>query len=249
MIKEKRFDFILKEVEKQEQISYEYLARLLNISVDTVRRDIEHLSRNGLLSKVRGGAVLRSKNPLNFQDRTSYMTEEKNIIALKTQQFFKEGMTVFMDGGTTLCTVAKYFPTQLKTRVVTNSQPLISILSQYANVEIIALGGLYDRETATFTGQVTCMEASRYVADLYLMGTCGVDPGYGVTAAVRSDSEVKRVMKANAFTTVSLVSDSRLGHRETFKVCDFTDIEVLVTNLPSDSSALENFRNRGVRLI
>lgn len=177
------------------------------------------------------------------------MTEEKNIIALKTQQLFREGMTIFMDGGTTLCAVGKYFPTQLKTRVITNSQPLISILSQYANVELIALGGLYDRETATFNGQTTCTEVSRYVADLYLMGTCGVDVRYGVTAAVRSDSEVKRVMKANAFSTVSLASDSRLGHTEAFKVCEYTDIEVLITNLPSDSSSLDDFRNQGVRLI
>src|SRR5579863_8727454 len=92
MLKEERFDHILKVIKKKGKVFYETLSEELNISEDTVRRDIESLHKNGLLCKVRGGAISVSKNPLSFQDRTRYLTKEKDVIALKAQQ-----QTIFVE--------------------------------------------------------------------------------------------------------------------------------------------------------
>lgn len=70
MLKEERFNHILTVIKKKGKANYESLASDLNVSEDTVRRDIESLHNNGLLLKVRGGAISLSKNPLSFQDRT-----------------------------------------------------------------------------------------------------------------------------------------------------------------------------------
>ena len=84
MLKEERFNHILKVIKKRGKVIYETLSEDLNISEDTVRRDIESLHNNGLLLKVRGGAISISKNPLSFQDRTRYLAEKKKkLIALK----------------------------------------------------------------------------------------------------------------------------------------------------------------------
>src|ERR1700750_1933223 len=103
MLKEERFEIILSQLKEKNKVKFEDLASLLQVSEDTVRRDIDLLHRNGLLSKARGGAISREKDPLSFHDRQSFLTKEKDIIALKAQQFLKDGMTVFMDGGTTVC--------------------------------------------------------------------------------------------------------------------------------------------------
>ena len=68
MLKEEQFEVILKELQAKKVVKFEELAILLDISEDTVRRDIDFLHRNGLLSKARGGAMLREKDPLNFQE-------------------------------------------------------------------------------------------------------------------------------------------------------------------------------------
>lgn len=249
MLKEKRFEYILKQLTSKEIVTYAEIATHLDVSEDTIRRDIESLHKNGLLSKVRGGAIPRAKNPLSFQERTNFLTEEKEVIALKVRQFLKKGMTVFMDGGTTNCVIANGFPLEIKFRVVTNNLMLIPILMKFKNIDLIVLGGNSNLETATTTGIETCRQVNEYVADLYFMGTCAVDPNFGVTAAVETDGEVKKAMLATSKKTVALSNHSLLGTTEPFRVCALEEVGVLATNLPANSKDLEDFRNLGIQIV
>ncbi|CAL1517260.1 DeoR/GlpR family DNA-binding transcription regulator [Chitinophaga sp. MM2321] len=249
MLKEERFDHILGLLKQDGKVTYEFLASDLKVSEDTIRRDIEILHSNGLLSKVRGGAIPRSGNPLNFQDRSDYLSAGKEIIALKALQFIKNGQTLFMDGGTTVCAIAAYFLPDISIRVVTNNQALIPILTKYKQVEMIVLGGTYDRNTETTTGVRTCEEVKKHVADLYLMGTCAVERKFGITAALQQDGEVKQAMLHASMKTIALSNSEKLGSTDHFKVCGIEDIDALITDLPSDDSRLDTYRNLGVKLI
>jgi DeoR/GlpR family transcriptional regulator of sugar metabolism len=249
MIREKRFEFILKSLTKKSEVTFEDLAEKLAVSDDTIRRDIEYLHKNGLLSKVRGGAIPRSKNPLTFHDRQGYLKKEKDVIALKAQQLIKGGMTLFMDGGTTVCAVAQYFPLDIKLRVITNNYTLIAILAAYRNVEVIAAGGNYDADLQIFTGYATCASVQEYTADLHLMGICGVDPKFGVSTNFQQDADVKRVMKKNARKVVVLANHERLGVVDAFRVCEIQEVDVLVTDINSDDEDLGAFRNLGIQII
>ena len=249
MLKEKRFEFILNQLESEEMVSYESLAEKLDVSEDTVRRDIDHLYKIGLLSKVRGGAIQRSKNPLTFEDRNSYLKREKDVIALKAQQFIKEEMTLFMDGGTTICAIVNYLPADIHLRIITSNVMLIPILENYPNIELILLGGKYHKQTASTVGQTTCNEARSYIADLYFMGTCGVDSKFGISAVVKEDAEVKLAMLASAKKVVALANQDRLRVTESFKVCDVAQIDVLITNLATTDKSLDEFRHQPITLV
>lgn len=249
MLKEERFEVILTQLKKKNKVKFEDLAEDLNVSEDTVRRDIEQLHRNGLLSKVRGGAILREKDPLSFHDRQSFLADEKNVIALKAQQFIKDGMTIFMDGGTTTCAVANYMPVDINIRVVTNNTSLIPILSKFKKVELIILGGVYDDDLAVTTGSTTCNEASQFIADLFIMGTCAVDANFGASATSITDVETKRTMIRSSKKTIALANQSKLRRTEPLKICDSTDLEVLITDLAADHDELESFRSLNVRIV
>jgi DeoR/GlpR family transcriptional regulator of sugar metabolism len=249
MLKEKRFEFILETLKKKKEVTFEELAVKLDVSDDTIRRDIEYLHKNGLLSKVRGGAIPRAKNPLTFQDRQSHLKKEKDVIALKSQQLIQDGMTVFMDGGTTVCAVAAYFPTDIRLRAVSNNYTLISALAGYKNVELIVAGGNYDRNLQIFSGFTTCTTIAGFTADLYLMGTCGVDQRFGISATFQQDAEVKQAMKKNARKTVILANHQSLRRVDAFKVCSIEEIDVLVTDLNSDHEELEAFRNLDIQIL
>ena len=249
MLKEERFEHVLTVLKENQKVTYESLAEQLNVSEDTVRRDIEMLHRSGLLTKVRGGAILRSINPLSFQDRKEFLSDGKSIIAIKAQQLIKNGQTLFMDGGTTLCAVASNFPLDSEFRVVTNNQALIPILTRFPNIEIIVLGGSYNRNTETNTGIQTCKEAEKYVADVYLMGVCAIDRKFGVTAADRDEGEVKQAMLKSSIEKVMLSNGEKIGTTDHFKVCSIADINVLITDLPSNDLQLDPFRSFGIRLI
>ncbi|KFF21959.1 DeoR/GlpR family DNA-binding transcription regulator [Chryseobacterium sp. JM1] len=249
MLKEERFEIILSQLKEKNKVKFEDLASLLQVSEDTVRRDIDLLHRNGLLSKARGGAISREKDPLSFHDRQSFLTKEKDIIALKAQQFLKDGMTIFMDGGTTVCAVANYMPLDIQLRIITNNYSLPSIISKFKNIELVMLGGIYDHELAVTTGATTCNDATQYIADLFIMGTCAVDSNFGVSATSIPDGETKKAMASSSKKIIALANQNKLRRTETFKICAIDAIDCLITDLDSTDPELESFRNTNIQII
>jgi DeoR/GlpR family transcriptional regulator of sugar metabolism len=249
MLKEERLTHILTALRRKGKVNLESLSSALNVSEDTVRRDLDSLHNNGLLVKVRGGAISLSKNPLSFQDRAHLLPEEKNVVGLKAQQLIKDGKTIFMDGGSTICAVASHLPAHSRFRLVTNNMALVPILSNYKHIELIVLGGRYDRETAVNTGGQTSSEAGKYNADLYFMGTCALHPDVGISAVFQADGEVKQTMLKNAAKTYALGNHTNLNCTEYYRVCALKDINGLITDLSPDDPRLDSFRNLGIRLI
>lgn len=249
MLKEERFEHILKELKSASKISFEGLAKDLKVSEDTIRRDIDALGRSGLLVKVRGGAIVPSSNPLSFQDRTGVFTEGKSIIALKAIQVLKNARTVFMDGGTTMMVLASNLPADSSFRVITNNIELVSILTNFQGIEIVVLGGSYNRLTKTNIGPFTCQEVGRYQADVYFMGICSINSTYGVTAAVLEDGEVKKAFIKSALKTVVLSNAEKLETTDFFKVCTLDEVDTLITDLPSDDKLLDQYRRADLEIL
>jgi DeoR/GlpR family transcriptional regulator of sugar metabolism len=249
MLKEERLEVILKELKASNLVLLEPMAKNLGVSEDTVRRDIEQLSKSGLLIKVRGGAISPAKNPLSFSDREGFFAEGKNIIALKSLQLLKNARTVFMDGGTTTQALVANLPADSAFRVITNNIALIPVLSTYSRIEIIVLGGQYDRVTQTNVGQQACDEAAMYQADIYLMGVCAVHSEVGITAALREDGEVKKALMRSSRKTAILSNFEKLETTDFFKVCSLDAIDTLVTDLQSDDKRLDPFRNFDIEIL
>lgn len=249
MLKEERFGQILEILSKDGKVQFDTLASSLNVSEDTVRRDIEALHNNGLLSKVRGGAIPVTKSPLRFADRTSYLTDKKDLIALKIQQFIQDGQTLFMDGGTTNCSIAARFPFDLKLTLVTNNIALVPILSNHKNIKLIILGGSYNSVTNTTEGAKVCDEITRYTADFYLLGACAIDSHFGVTAIFDTDADVKNAMHKNAKKTIALAVEEKLNTADTHRICPMNEISILITELPSSDQKLDPYRNTKLKII
>lgn len=249
MLKEERFSYILAALKTSGKVAFDSLASELKVSEDTIRRDIDALHNNGLLIKVRGGAISQSKNPLTFHDRVDYFSEEKNLIGLKAQQFIKSGQTIFMDGGTTICAIAQNLPSNSNFRLITNNLALVPIISNFKGIELIILGGLYDKKTEVNTGDLACSEVSNFVADLYFMGTCALHKDFGITAVFQSDGELKQRMIKNSIKTFALVNSAKLNLTEYYKVCELTDISGLITDLAADDPKIDHLRNLGMALI
>lgn len=249
MLKEERFGQILEVLSKDGKVQFDTLAAALKVSEDTVRRDIEALHNNGLLSKVRGGAIPVTKNPLSFTDRTGYLTGKKETIALKTQQFIQEGLTIFMDGGTTNCSIASRIPIHFKLTIITNNIALAPILANHKNIKLIILGGSFNPNTNTTEGAKVCDEITRYTVDLYLLGTCAIDSHFGVSATFDTDADVKNAMHKSAKKTIALAIEEKLNTTDTYRICSMNEISILITELASSDKKLDPYRNNGIKII
>ncbi len=249
MLKEERFDIILKELKISNKVFLEELALKLDVSEDTVRRDISILHKAGLLNKVRGGAIRVNLNPLAFSERTDFFTDSKKVIALKAKQTLDNARTIFMDGGTTVLAVASALPLDSNLRIVTNNMALFPILSNHKNIELIVLGGTYNSVSNTTTGTQTCWEIQRYQADVYIMGICSIDSRNGISAPILEEGETKKAFIKSANKTVVLGHQEKLETVDFFKVAPLSQVDTLITDLPSDSKLLDNFRGPDLEII
>ncbi|MET0244468.1 MAG: DeoR/GlpR family DNA-binding transcription regulator [Flavitalea sp.] len=249
MLREERFEKILKAARKNGKADYETLAEQLDVSHDTIRRDIDTLCRNGLLVKVRGGAMLPSKNPLSFSQRKNFLTNGKNIIALKAQQFITDDVTLFFDGGTTNCSIASQISDEISCRIITNNYAMVPLLSSKKNIELILTGGIYDTVNETVHGDHALQMISEFVADVYFLGTCAIDPVHGITAAFQHEAAVKRSMRKFAKRTIALANQEKLGSNDPFRICDIEDLQVILSDTAADSPLMHPYRGRGPLIV
>lgn len=193
--------------------------------------------------------MARNRNPLNFQQRLGHRISEKETIGKKAQHLLSDGMTIFMDGGSTMCAVAEQFFENISLKVITNNLALVPIVSAFKNVELIILGGAYNKETETNIGSKTCEDSKQYVVDLYFMGSCAVSKKFGVTSTEESDGSVKKSMIKGSKKVILLANSQKIEINEFFSVCALDALDIIITELPSNDLALDPLRYQNVTII
>src|SRR5690606_36843165 len=143
--------YIIHQVDLHNKVISTDLSLQLNVSEDTIRRDLNELAENGKLIKVYGGALSKSFQ-FPFQDGDVYAKEVKKEIASKAISLIQSGMTVLIGGGTTMKELARLIPNDLQCTFFTIS-PLVALeLAEQANLVVILLGGNLSRNTNIVSG-------------------------------------------------------------------------------------------------
>src|ERR1700760_2183037 len=215
MLKEERLDFIINRLKSNQSVKLGQLSEALEVSEDTVRRDIESLAKNGLLTKVRGGAIPHSPNAHSFQERIHISEHEKGVIAQKALPLIKPGDTILLDGGTTTFALAGLLDISLT--IITNNIPVASLLAGRKNMEIIITGGrvLTDSQASVGTYAISMLEQSH--VDICFLGICSLHHQIGVTSIDYFECEMKRAMVKCADRIVALTGHDKIGTSEAFK--------------------------------
>lgn len=255
MLREERLQYILQKLEAERRISSVELSQELQISDDTIRRDLNELAAQGLIKKVHGGAMLvqptpKSNIPLHYETRMQYAQKEKKMLANKVLPLFKDGQLIILDGGsTTNFQVAQLLPPALKATVLTNSLLIANELVLHENIEIIMLGGrVFKNIHATVDFKV--MEALQEIrADICLLGICSIHHEIGVTNPYREEAQLKRKMSEAANQVVALVTSEKIDTAENYIVCKYTDLDILITDDKVSQEILGKYENKGVKII
>lgn len=230
MLKEERFDYILKKLKADHKVLHTELSNDLQVSEDTVRRDLEILAQNGLLIKVRGGAIPHSPHPYAFNDRIAIHEDDKRAIAEKALSFLHDGQTVIIDGGTSTYALVKLFPPALRLTVITPSIPIAMQLMEHPGVEVILTGGRIFKSSQVTAGMETIRMLEKVRADICFMGVCSLHTEVGVTGPDMEEAAVKNVMVQSANRVISLVTSDKMGTAEPYKVCDITEMDTIITD-------------------
>jgi DeoR/GlpR family transcriptional regulator of sugar metabolism len=240
MLQEERQQFILQRINVHHKVLTSDLCQLLNVSLDTVRRDLTELEKKGKLVKVHGGA-LSNLFHYPYQQPEIYAREEKMAIAKKALTLIRDGMVILTGGGTVLLELAKIFPENVKGTFFTVS-PLVALeVTQRSSVEVILLAGRLARNSYICTGSSVVSQLSELRADLCLMGTNGISLSEGITDNDWEVVQVKKAMVRCAESTAVLTISEKLGTAQRMQVCGLTSIAYLLTELNPADERLKEF--------
>ena len=249
MLKEERFQYILEKLSRDNRVTLTTLSKDLDVSSYTVRRDLKELSDQGLLQAVRGGAVPHSPTPHHFNDRLTYKPLEKKVIAAKALGMLHDGQVVVFDSGTTALAIAAILPPELRITVVTNSFPVVSVLQNHPNIEVLFAGGRLYKSAFTTTGHDAIRFFRNIRADLYFMGICSIHRTIGVTTINYEEAEVKKAIVEVSKRVVALTDHERIGTAEAFLICPPESVDAIITDTEGTAIAQEMLQGTGIEVI
>ncbi len=249
MLKEERHQAILNEVELHNRILITDIAETLDVSIDTVRRDIKELDSDNKLRKVHGGAISLGFITNSARNHNIYALEQKTMIAEKAVSLLKDGGVVFIDGGTTCLEMARLVPMEIDITCFTHSLPVAMELLTKPNVTVLFIGGQISRESQIAFGANAVHNLSEIRVDYSFIGTGYVDPVYGLTEFEWDIVQVKKAIIKSSKKTVLLSISEKLNSQHRYKTCDINAIHTMITELNPDSPVLSSFRNHDIRII
>lgn len=249
MLTDERHQFIRDQLAAEGKVLAGELASRFGVSEDTVRRDLRELAKAGQLRRVYGGAVPSAPfATATIGQRSGHAVEAKARLAKAAVAVLAAGQTLFIDGGTTNEAIARAIPRDIGLTVATNSLGVASALADHPSIELIMLGGRYVRELGTCVGGETLAAVAQLGADLFFLGSCGLDVSRGVTAFDSAEAEVKRAMAKNSAGIVIAVTNDKLATAAPYRVAAPDAIRHLVVERTAPAAILADFERRGVEI-
>lgn len=250
LIPAKRHALILERLRRDGAADIQELVDIIGASASTIRRDLEHLERQGALERTHGGAVLQGTDRSTFEPDLSVAAQfaraEKEAIGAMAAAELRPGQSVIFDASTTILEVAKCIAAKpIPLTAVTNSLAIAQILAVVPEVRLVVPGGTIRPGSLTLVGRPGEDFLRSIHADVALLGT------HAITGAVLTETSLevaamKQAMIAAAWKVSVLADSSKFGAPSFSTICEVTDIDEIVTDPGIDSAHLENLRALGV---
>ncbi|MBM3834042.1 MAG: DeoR/GlpR transcriptional regulator [Verrucomicrobia bacterium] len=246
---EERQHRIAEYLQKVEFASLEELAREVEASVSTVRRDLTILEAGGGLRRTHGGA--RVVNPRSdefiFSTRDTHQLAEKEVIGRACADLIRPNQSVIIDAGTTVYHVARYLENKTP-QIITNSLPVANHFASANRVEVIVSGGVIYPRLGVLVGPLAVESFSKIHADIAVMSAGGITLD-GVTNSHGLLIDIQRAMIAAAQKVIFCLDHTKFGRRSVSAMCDLDSIDIIVTDGRAPEDLVKGLRERGIEVI
>jgi len=249
MLKQERQAFILHQVNLHNQVLSANLSQDLDVSEDTIRRDLQELAENNKLIKVHGGALSFSFNNFHYPATYVYAHAQKKLIARKAAALVRNDMFVLTTGGTTLIELARTLPSHLKATIISGSLPVALEYTHHPGVEVILVGDKVSKNSKITVGGEAIDKIKQIKADICFLGVNAIDAESGITDNDWEVVQVKKAMIAAAQKVICLTIAEKMNTTQPFHVCPMEDIDILITELSPEDPLLEPYRQKGIQVL
>ena len=231
-------------------LEVEALAELFAVSAATVRRDLEYLEKQRLVTRTRGGAATHASfNDLPLSYKTEQDTGEKRRIARQALTFLNGARVIGTTGGTTVSEFARLLLDRDGLTIVTNALNVATHLVTSPRLRVFSAGGEVRSSSQEAVGPSAETFMAGYNIDVAFIGVDGVDAAAGCTNYDPVGCRVNAVLREQARVSVVLADATKIGRVALAQVCKMSDVDVLVTDARASTAALDAIRAQGCQVI
>lgn len=227
-------------------ISLSELVDQVGASESTIRRDLEYLDGIGQIRRTRGGAAYVGESLTPFEVRGTKAHDQKERIAEAAASLVQPGETLILDGGTTTLELARQL-TGKPLQVVTNSIPIVNVLVNSPQTELIVIGGFLYPKTGVNLGPIAVSALKSVHARRLFVSVGGItEAGLFNSNALLVETERQMIESAEEMIVVS--DSSKLGHSALAHLCALDVVDRLIVDAGITEEWKHIVRRAGVEL-
>ncbi len=236
-------------VQTRGYVTIDFLAQEFDVTPQTIRRDINTLSRKGLIHRYHGGAGMDpTTENVAYNERKVHCYQEKQRIARKVAQQVPDHASLFINIGTTTEAVAQALCNHRRLRIITNNLNVASMMSANENFEVTVAGGVVRYRDCGIIGVATVDFIQQFKVDFGIIGISGID-----TDGTLLDFDYREVCAARAIIDnsrkVYLVADhTKFGRNAMVRLGNIAEIDAIFTDQPPPTALVEIITNADIHL-
>ncbi|WGV98916.1 DeoR/GlpR family DNA-binding transcription regulator [Vibrio sp. YMD68] len=226
-----RANHILRIISEFGQASVADLTEELDVSPETIRRDLKRLDRSKDLIRVHGGAVKKKSEDIgtSFNKRAGHNVCEKKSLVDQVIPYLYEGAVIGLDASSSSWLVAQFLP-DIECTVITNSLNNITALANNTKVTIISLGGVFSEKYKAFYGRIPQKILSELSLDICVISCEGFDEISGVWDSNEYNYEIKKSLLSSSRQSILIADKNKYKKKSLVKICNLNEVDILITN-------------------
>lgn len=244
--RQKRIENYLEQVEFA---GLEELAKHVEASVSTVRRDLSVLEGAGSLKRTHGGARILTprSDEFTFSARDTHQLKEKEAIGKACAELIRPNQSVIIDAGTTTYHVARYLEDKTP-QIVTNSLPVANLFAGANRLEVVVSGGVIYPRLGVLVGPMAVEAFSKIHADVAVMSGGGISLE-GITNSHGLLIDIQRAMIHAAQKVIFCLDHTKFGRLSVSPMCGLDSIDIIVTDSQAPPELVEQLRLRNIEVL
>ncbi len=226
-----REEKILNILYEKDAVRSSELAKILYVSVSTLRRDLEKLQEKGLIVREHGICKLGNKlksEKVSYSLRERQYDDAKNHIAREAAERVNDGDNIMLDGSSSAYHVVHHLGKFRNLLVITNNAKA-SVALKELNIDNISTGGRMGHKTISFVGQEAINSVQNYNADILFFSCAGITEDGYLTDVDKDEVDVRKEMMKHCDKKIALVDSSKFGKKFLYNLCHVSEVSEIIS--------------------
>ncbi|SFO00444.1 transcriptional regulator, DeoR family [Algoriphagus ornithinivorans] len=251
MTQAERHRFILEELDKAGFVTVSDLAKAMDVTMVTVRKDLKVLEDKGLLYRSHGSATSVSPyvSDRSVQVKKLEQVEEKSKIAEKALAYIEDQEAIIIGSGTTVVALAQAIPRNKPLTVLTAAMNVTLALIDMQDVELVQLGGVVRKSSSSVVGHYAEEMLQSFACSKLFLSVDGISLEHGLTTSNMMEAHLNAQMIRSVQKTIILADSRKFGRKGFGKICELEDIDVIITDSGIPEIYHEKLEEKGIELV